>query len=310
MQERKNKKRFILLVALTLATLIAFWLLQPENRLNVDQDIFQVEDLSAISKVELVSDTSAVSLSFNGSRWRVNEKYNADGSMIRVLFATLQQAAPKRPVTGFRQDSVYNHLLDKGIKVSLYEGDELKKEFFVGGNSAKTQGFFADPFSKEVYVMAVPGYRVYVSGIFELGESGWRDKFVFGFNWRNFKSLEADFLKTPAENFDVTMDRDYLSIEGLPNGDTAKLNTFLDDVSLLTVDEYISEPWLRDSLLNLSPDFQLGVTDIANRTYRLRLYNNPVSETVLGIVHEDQPALFDRKKIQRLLKPKSFFVKK
>lgn len=310
MHEGKNKRGFILLAVLTLATLIAFWLLQPENRLDVDRDIFQVGDLGAISKVELISDTSAVSLSFNGSGWRVNEKYDADGSMIRVLFATLQQAIPKRPVTSLGRDSIYNHLTNKGVKVSLYERSDLRKEFFAGGNAAKTQAYFADPLSKEVYVMAIPGYRVYVSGIFELGESGWRDKFVFGFNWRNFKSLEAEFLRNPAKNFRITMEQEILAIDGLPEADTAKLNTFLDDVSLLTVDEYLSEPRLGDSLLNLRPDFQLTVTDIASRTYRLRLYNDPVSETVLGIVQEDQPARLDRNKIQRLLKPGSFFRRK
>jgi hypothetical protein len=310
MQERKNKKRFILLVVMTLSTLIAFWLMQPENRLDLDRDIFHVEDLSSISKVELVSDTSRVSLSFTGSRWRVNEKYDADGSMIRVLFATLQEATPKRPVTNVSQDSIYGHLADNGIKVSLYDGAVLRKEFYAGGNPAKTQGFFAEPASREVYVMSIPGYRVYVSGIFELGENGWRDKFVFGFYWRNFKSLETEFLKNPGENFSAIMHQDIVRIEGMPEADTAKINTFLDDVSLLTVDEYLSEPQLRDSLLNLRPDFHLLVTDIANRPYRLRLYNNPVSERVFGIVNEDQLAVFDRKKIQRLLKPKSFFRKK
>jgi len=310
MQEKKNKKRFILLVILTVTTLVVFWWVQPENRLDIDQDIFRVEDLSRISKVELVSDTSTVRLAFNGSRWHVNEKYDADANMIRVLFATLQQAAPKRTVAGLRQDSIYNHLSSSGIKVSLYAGEELQKQFFAGGNAAKTQGFFADPSTREVYVMAIPGYRVYASGILELDQNGWRDKFVFAFNWRNFKSLEVEFARNPSENFRVAMDRDFFGIEGLPEADTAKLNTFLDDVSLLTVDEYVSEPRLTDSLLNSRPDLQLLAADIANRNYRLRLYDNPAAEQVWGIIQDSELGRFDRRKIQRLLRPKSFFRKK
>lgn len=300
----------MLLVALTITTLIVFWLFQPENRLDIDHEVFRVEDFSRISKVELRSDTSTVTLAFNGSRWRVNDNYDADGNMIRVLFATLQQAVPKRAVASLDNDSIFDYLSNSGINVKLYEGEDLRKEFFAGGNASKTQGFFGDPSTGKVYVMAIPGYRVYVSGILELGVPGWRDKFVFGFNWRNFKSLEAEFLRNPAENFRITMEQEILAIDGLPEADTAKLNTFLDDVSLLTVDEYLSESRLRDSLLNLRPDFQLTVTDIASRTYRLRLYNDPVSETVLGIVQEDQAARLDRKKIQRLLKPGSFFRRK
>ena len=309
MHEQKNKKRFILLAVLTLATLIVFWWIQPENRLDVDQDVFSVEDLNAISKVEMISATSEVSLAFNGTRWRVNDKYDADGSMVRVLFATLQQARPKRTVANLRKDSVYRQVAESGTKVSLYEGEEVRKEFYVGGNASKTQAFFADPSSKEVYVMAIPGYRVYVSGIFELPENGWRNKFVFDFYWGNFKSMEVDYLQNPAESFTVLMDRGILSIEGLASADTARLSTFVDDVSLLTVDEYVSKPGLTDSLASRQPQFQLLVTDVANRTYRLRLYNTPGTQ-ILGIVQDSDAALFDRRKIQPLLKPKSFFTKK
>ena len=310
MQEAKNKRRFISLAVLTLTTIVVFWWVQPENRLDVDQDLFQVEDLNTISKVDLISDTSDISLAFNGSRWRVNEKYDADGSMINVLFATLQQAKPKRPVANLWQDSVYRQILESGVKVSLYEGAELRKEFFAGGNASRTQAFFADPLSKEVYVMAIPGYRVYVGGILELPESGWRDKSVFGFNWRNFKSLEAQFSQTPSENFTVSMSRDHFGIQGIPEADTARLNTFLDDVSLLTVDEYIHEPGLRDSLLQVKPHMQILITDIANRTYGLRLYNPGQSPQVFGIMYDSDAVIFNRRKIQPLLKPKSFFSKK
>jgi hypothetical protein len=310
MQETKNKARFVLLAVLTVTTLVVFWWIQPENRLDVDQDIFQVEDLNTISKVDLVSDASDISLAFNGSRWRVNEKYDADGNMINVLFATLQQARPKRPVINLWQDSIYRQLLKSGVKVSLYEGAALKKEFLAGGNASGTQAFFADPLSKEVYVMAIPGYRVYVAGILELPESGWRDKFVFGFNWRNFKNLEAKFSQTPSENFVVSMNGEHFGIQGLPQADTSKLNTFLDHVSLLTVDEYLYEPGLRDSLLQVKPHLQILITDIANRTYGLRVYNPGQSSQVYGIIHDSDAAILNRRKIQPILKPKSFFSKK
>jgi hypothetical protein len=310
MHESKNKKRFILLATLTVVTLLLFWWMQPENRLEVEENIFQAPDLSVISKVQLATDTSNVSLAFNGARWRVNQKYDADGDMIRVLFATLQQAKPKRPVANMRNDSIYEHLANRGVKVSLFEGEELREEFLAGGNPAKTQAFFADPQSREVYVMAIPGYRVYVSGIFELSENAWKDKLVFGFNWRNFKSLAVNLSDDPSENFRVSMAGDYFGIEGLPEADTAKLNTFLDDVSLLTVDEYLAEPWLMDSLSHAKPRLHLKIADVGNRTYELRLFNSSVSDRIFGIIGQDQLAVFDRKKIQALLRPKSFFKKK
>lgn len=310
MQEKKNKKRLVWLVVLTLATLFIFWWIQPENRLGLDPDVFLVDDLTSINRVDLVSDTSSVSLAFDGGSWRVNDKYKADADMVRVLFATLQQARPKRTVARVQMDSIFQHLEQEGVKVSLYEGEELRNEFYVGGNSSRTQAFFADPTSGQVYVMTIPGYRVYVSGIFELGVDGWRDKFIFSFNWRNFKSLAARFPDHPSQNFTVAMDRDYFGIEGLPQADTAKLNTFLDDVSLLTAEAFLSEPGLADSLQKERPVMEITVTDIGNRTYELDLFDPRSRETVYGLYQGSHPVLFDERKIGQILKPKSFFVGK
>ena len=310
MQEKNNRKRLILLAVLTLATLFVFWWIQPENRLDMDQDVFAVEDLSTIDRVEFETDTSEVTLLFDGSSWRVNDQYRADADMIRVLFATLQQARPKRTVANFQRDSIFRSLEKSGVRVSLYAGEEVREQFYAGGNTSKTQAFFGDPESSEVYVMSIPGYRVYVSGILELGESGWRDKFVFGFNWRNFKSLEAQFPKNPSQNFTVSMDRNFFGIAGSPQADTAKLNTFLDDVSLLTTEAYITEPELIDSLKDETAIMQITVTDIGNRTYELKLFDPGAGAEVIGLLQNSQAVLFDKRKIGRLLRPKSFFTEK
>ena len=310
MQEKMNRNRFILLLVLTVATVIVFWWIQPENRLDIDPGIFRVDDLNSISKVELVSDTAVVTLSFDGGQWRVNGSYQADRSMIQVLFATLQQARPMRAVAMLQKDSILRHLEGSGVKVSLFEGHQLKKHFYVGGNTGKTQSFFADPGSGDVYLMTIPGYRVYVSGILEIGENGWRDKFVFGFRWENFKSLEAKFGKNPSDNFKVSMTRQFFGIEGLPKTDTTRLNTFLDDVSLLTVDEYVYKPGLSDSLKAIKPQLEITVTDIGNRIYRLQLYDHGPAGYVFGLIQDTEVAIFDRKKIQPLLKPKSVFREK
>jgi hypothetical protein len=309
MQRMRNKRQLILLAILVASTLLAFWWVQPENRIPVDQDAFRVPDLKAISKVELVSDSGTVTLSFNGGHWTVNGD-DADGNMINVLFATLQQARPRRMVGHTRRDSIYQVLVKHGVQVSLYEGNQLTKTFIAGGNAAKTQAFFADAVTQDVYVMAIPGYRVYVSGIFEMRESGWWDKLVFGFNWATFKSLKAEFPRTPSENFTVAMLRNRFGVEGIAETDTARLNTFLDDVSLLAVDEYVSEPGLKDSLLAMQPLMHITVADVGNRTYDLKLFVPEAPSRISGVVQDSRVAFFSRRKVHSLLKSKSFFKKK
>jgi hypothetical protein len=310
MQKRRNKSRLMLLAVLTVLTLLAFWWIQPENRIDVEQDVFQVEDLSVINRVTLVSDSAEVSLAYDGARWRLNDTLNADPDLISVLFATLQQATPKRAVPRASRDSILQALKTSGVTVSLFEGQQPVQQFLAGGNASKTQSYFADAHTGEVYVMAIPGYRVYVSGILELSSLGWRDKFIFNFNWRNFKRLETSWPKKRSENFVVAMQKDFFGIEGMAEVDTAKLNTFLDNVSLLTVDEYVYKPGLIDSLKAVEAQLVLTITDVGNRRYSLRLYDSGGLRQVLGLVHGNQVAVFDRRKMQQILKPRSFFRKK
>ncbi|HEY0740903.1 MAG TPA: hypothetical protein VGD40_05545, partial [Chryseosolibacter sp.] len=154
------------------------------------------------------------------------------------------------------------------------------------------------------------GYRVYVSGIFELNEGGWRDKMLFGsFNWRNFQSLEVQFPEKSSENFKVQAEGTGLfGVVGVKT-DTAKLNTFLDDVSLLVVDEYPESAKLRDSLTQVKPFLNLIVRDIANRNHTLRVFRENQNR-VLGLWMDNQVVLFDPQRVRNIVRPKSYFVQK
>jgi hypothetical protein len=307
MQESKNKRLLILLGVLICTTSIAWLLINADSEPVVDKQIFQVENLDEINEVKLTSSEGTVDLKFNGSRWLVNEKYTSEARMIEVLFATLKQAEPKRPVAISLRDSIAQALKMKGVRVTLFQGQDIVKDFYAGGNELKTQAYFLDPVSNEVYVITIPGYRVYVSGIFELDETGFRDKYVFGFNWRNFRSLSAEFPGNPKENFTISLNKDFFTIEGQAKVDTAKLNAFLDRVSLLTVDQYINSTSLTDSLDNIKPFMKISIGDIASRSYSLSLFLSREGGKVAGMVG-DQPVYFDPARIKPILLPKSFFL--
>jgi hypothetical protein len=309
-QEARNKRLIISLLALLVATVLVSFLLREENTLEVDKDVFHVTDLKQIDQISLSSRRSAISLSYNGARWKVNSDYDADRNMIDVLFATLQQAVPKRPITGSRGDSIAASIKNEGVKVQLLKSGSIAKTFYAGGNLSKTQAYFVDEASGDVYSMTIPGYRVYVSGVFELDESGWRDKYVFGFNWRNFQGLSIVFPQRPKENFTVLRMDNFFGIEGLVQTDTSRLNTFLDQVSTLMADRFSSDQHVRDSLLKTDPAMVITVRDIGKREFLLKLYPQPEGGEVAAVISDTQLAYFQRQKVISLFRPKSFFVPK
>ena len=311
MQETKNKRLAILFIALCCMTATAFWLNKTDGAVQVDKDLFKDLDLKTIDQITLESKGGRVELKFNGAKWEVNNQFDADPAMIEVIFATLQQAEPKRLLAASLQDSITHALKVDGVKISLLSSGKILSQFYAGGNALKTQAYFCegddDPKS---YLVSIPGYRVYVSGIFELPEKDWRNKYVFGFNWRNFLRLESKFPQNPDANFEIEFLDNFFTVQGLTDIDTAKVNNFLDDVSLLTVNEYTDQEVFPDSLSRPSPTMVLTVKDIAQRAYTLQLYppSGP-DQPIPGLLNGVQWAYFNPDQVRQVFKVRAFFAK-
>lgn len=312
MMEKKNKIRLAVLVVLTIVTIALVFLTQRDQKNAIDPTLFRVEQLDKIDHVILESSKGKTELRFKNGKWRVNGEFDADKRLIDVLFATIEQAVPKRELSTSHTDSIAKVLTQSGTVVSFLEGEEVMKKFIAGGNSEKTLAYFRLP-EGGTYVMAIPGYRVYVSGIFEADEILFRDKRIFNFNWRNFRTLESKFPEDPAADFQVSFKDRYFGIEGIEAVDTTKLNDYLDAVSLLDAREYLTAPQAAsyDSLLKAPPAFTVEVKDIASRSYLLEVFSPGKGQTtVIGRTEKGNVVAFDRESIARLAKKRGYFVRK
>lgn len=308
MHQKRNIRLLISLCVLSVLTAaLMFFMKQSENQ-KIDLALFRVEDLKAINKVVLEKQGEKIELTFDGARWKVNDQL-ADRSMIDVLFATLQQAEPKREVSDKLADTLRIELQQQGVQVSLFQSNELALKFLAGGNASKTQAYFTKPGEDEVYVMVIPGYRVYTAGIFELEESGWKDKYVFNFNWRNFQSMNVTVEDSPENSFEIAMGKSYFEVKGLAEVDTTRLNDYIDAISLLTVDYYLTKTASQEyaDMFATAPGFEIKVFDIGGKSYTLKLFPQQGGQQVLGVFQGSQAAQFDVRKVAPLLRNRSWF---
>jgi hypothetical protein len=308
MQEQRNKRLAGLALVLVLAIGVAWWAGRRDESYRPDRNLFRDFEIELVDQVVLRSKDDTITLRYVGSEWKVNEIHPADRNRIMVLFATLQQAEPRRPVASSLKDSIANVMTSEGVHVSMYIENEIVQELIVGGNSAKTETYFMKETTDESYEMNIPGYRTYVGGIFELDEGGWRDRHVFRFNWENFRKLETRF-KNPAGDFSVLMDNGMASIPGV-SADTAKLNQYMDYLSLLTIDEYLNRTAKLDSLGKTPPVAEFSIEDIGSRTYTLALYPPQRGTNVYALLNATQWAVIQEDRIFPILRPKEFFIKR
>jgi hypothetical protein len=148
-----------------------------------------------------------------------------------------------------------------------------------------------------------------VGGIFELPVSGWRNKRIFDFNWRNFKSLSATYTADPSQNFDIEMQGRYFGIKNLAAADTSKLNNYLDALSLLMAERFIiTRQASIDSLLAGVPLARIEIKDIASRSYQLDVYASQKSvREVVGRLGNGDVIVLGKEAASEVVKKKDYF---
>ncbi len=310
MQKKRNIYLTISLCLLAVMSAGLFFFTQEETKPEINRDYFKLKESEKIDQVTLQSVRGTVDLKFENNRWRVNGKWDADMQMVKLLFATLNQSEVRRPVAASVKDSVLQRIKQKGIHVTLSEAGIRANDFLAAGNELKTEAWFLKEGETQPYVMIIPGYRVYVAGILEMEEREWRDKRIFDFNWRNFKSLTAIYPKDPNQSLEIEMKGQYFGIKNMERADTSKLNSYLDAVSLLFATRFVAphRPGI-DSLVTTAPAVRIEIKDIANRTYSLELFAPRRKDAeIYGRLAEGEIVAFEKKIIAEIVRKRDYFL--
>ena len=311
MYERRNIRLFISLIALSVITVLLFVLGSDGHRAEVDKTLFRVADQAKVDRVVMQSPKGKTELKFENSVWKVNG-YDADRQSIKIFFAVLAQAEAKRAVAESLRDSVRKEIEKNGTHLQLYEGNDLRKEFYVGANEQKTETYFLQAGDKTPYVVVIPGYRVLVASVFDQTANDLRDRLIFHLRWENFKSLTATFPKDASQSFAVAYKDNYFQVEGLAATDTTKLNNYLDALSLLQADKIMTtdEAKRYDSVMQLPSLMQIKIADIADRNYELDIFAPAKGgEWVVARTGNNEAILLRTQVAATFLKRKDYFKK-
>jgi len=310
MQKKKNIRLLISLVILILTITALFVFTNRKINSSIDKNLFQISNLEKIDRIVLESEKTKTELKFDGVKWKVNNRFEADNQMITVLFATLKQTQAKRKVASHLQDSLQKEITTHGTKISCYEGNNLSKEIWCEGNTQKTETYFQLNNDKP-YLVTIPGYRVFIASIFEMPVSDWRDRRVFNFNWQNIKSLEVNFANEPKQSFKASFQNNFFSIEGIAT-DTTKLDNFMDALFQLRVEKFLDSTAQKgfQSSERWKPLIEIKISDVANQTYPLTIYSLSKENGFLIGKINDEVAWLNPNAVREIFRKKDYFVQK
>lgn len=274
--------------------------------MQVDEKLFAVSDTASIQRIELqqTGGERVQLLERNTRGWRLNEEHAADPRLMRLLLSVLHNVEVKRPAARNQQEAIRQTLLQQGTRVRVYDATDLHQDFYAGGNEAQKLSYFMN--EEQAYIMELPGYVNYISGIFQLNENNLRDKTLFEANHFNLQSVTIEYPQQEEENLRVDFDGSRLEVAGVVRPDSTMLLEFLDLFNGLQAVGFVDSyefPEL-DSLLQGQPEAHISVSTVEHpEGKRLEVYSTVLENRYrLGrMPEEEQALLLDERLAKQLL---------
>jgi hypothetical protein len=312
MQKKKNIALLTGFILLLVWTVIYVSMQESSSRIAVDEYKFAIGDTAAIRSIVIQKqEAQDIILEEQSGQWQVNNQYDVDPSMQTVLMAVLNQVRVKRAVPKNKVEAISQDLGENGHRVEILMENGESRNFLAGGNGISIS-YFQNP-GEDPYIVYLPGYESYVSGIFEVTVNDWRDRLIFQTSWLGLKQLSLIYPANPEKNVIIKPDNNLYRVENVSSLDTTALMNFIDEISYFYTDQFISEGQIPsyDSLRLTVPSLLLSVEAISlAQTMVVRIFPAlPEEEVRLAVVDEEEMCLFNKQRIEFIFKQKDDFTR-
>ena len=268
--------RNLLVLLAALLAVVAAISLTGENAGQADEHMFRLPADVVADEVVMISRQDSVRLTAGPSGWSIADSVRAGQDRVRVFFAAIERMKPGR-APGLRlRDSLEAVMHTTGVQVTIRSGGENILAFSALGDEARQETWLSLSDGSEIRRMSIPGYSTYLMDIFSASADAWRDTRLFDLNWRNFSGYSAHFPGRTGFDFTVEQQQGVFGVNGIST-DTARLNSYLDAVSLMSA-ESVKVPSTEEltPLLNTPVEVNLQVREVSGSIYSVTVLSSGV----------------------------------
>lgn len=298
----KNNK--LAIVAILLLTSIAFWLINKDKKdgTRSNRKDFSIANTDIISKIVIKTKTPMEAvLERNEKGWSVNGKYQARKTHMDVLLNTLKRMEVRNRVPEATKESVYRSMITAGTEVNVYQGDEIIKTIYIGGQPNDQIGtYMMLKNSNAAYVVHIPGFQGFLSSRFFASELDWRNHNIFSVDNIDLAAVEMNYPAATENSFRIEQtDRIVLKdAKGteVPSNEMAT-QKYLSLFRNVNFEAFLNGKLLVniDSIRSSTPLFELSVTDKKGNTKELKAFRKKAQA---GTTNNDgSPRLFDAERM-------------
>ncbi len=197
----KRKSTFVIVSILLLLAISAVLVFKKKGKpstLNEEARNFSYKDTAAITKIFLADKNGRqCTVERTNKGWYVNNKFLVRSDAIITLLETIKHVEVKRPVAKPARELTIKLLASHAIKVEIYAGKKLVKQYYVGHETEDGEGthmLLTDISSGENYdepfVVFLPGFTGFLNTRYIVEEKHWRALSVMNFTPRDMKSIQ------------------------------------------------------------------------------------------------------------------------
>ena len=314
-----KRKNIIILISTGVLLLIAIVLLlsQQSGTLDKKENTFAVPDTASVTKIYLAdkNDHSVLLKEQKPGKWMLNDSLVAIQERVDKLLETLKKLAIDHPVSNAAHNSVVSRLSARSVKVEVYRKvyrinlfDKIKlfphekktKTFYVGGETQDKLGtYMLMEDADRPYVVAIPGFRGFVSTRFSARFRDWRSHTIFNSPIKEIESLTMKFNESPENSFRIEVKDsrsfklyDLSKDKYIARFDTIKVIEYLTAYGDLRFEDwmnYLPEQKI-DSLTSGEPMYEIELNENDGDRQMVKTYKK---ETTTKVDMQGEPLSYD-----------------
>ena len=309
---KKNRLAIIITSVLIVVATVLLWNNRYLTTLRGEAYDFTVRDTASVTRLFFADKSgNQVLLSRTEEGWKVNEKYDAQQTMVNNMLYTLDKMRIKMPVSLASHDNVITRMAGTNTKVEVYQivprinlfnkvklfpHEKLTKVFFIGDVTQDNSGTYVlKEGADKAYIVHLHGFRGFISSRFSANQEDWRDHKIISENISDIASLKLEFNNDPKNSFILNETGRYkYEMKRLNNGsnvniDTVRVLNLLTSFGDVRFEAFLSDitQERRDSIINSPYQERLTLTTKDGRQNVIRTYTMRINASAFGFEEND-----------------------
>jgi hypothetical protein len=303
-----KKASSLIIVTLVVLVGLSIYIYRSKSKpgtTDTDSRNFGYKDTAAITRIFIADkegNTSDLERTIKG--WIVNKKYSCRSEAVLNLLEVIKLAEVKMPVQKTLRETVIKYMATQAIKVEIYSGSELVKQYYVGHETADSEGSYmllTDPENGKNYddpfVCFIPGFKGFLLPRFIVNENEWRDRIVMNYIPPQLKQVSVQNVEFPADS-SFSIDLAGNNVFKLKNGkgveialDDSKVKQYLVYLQNISYEVLLTgkNKKLQDSLLKVKPYSTITITTTDSKVEKYNFYR----KQFLGDINPEHGVSYD-----------------